>query len=273
MAVAFVNSASHYYSIADHASLTLPASDWFFGFMFQVFSNTGTSDQSFISNNDVSVNNDINVYLRGTASGTNPDQLRFGYQDGAGVGTIIVADANHKTPTNGIPKWGFFRRCAATGLMEVWLAQSGYVSRAVTASIGALSTIDGGAWNIGRRSTGANQLQAGNTMAHVMMGNFAISPEEMYQLANGGLEPSYWNRPLIFYLPFNSSEATVYDLSGNGNHATLTGNLRSVITPDARSFARPSLAILGAPAAPPASGVLLLPNAMDGIGMRKRGIS
>lgn len=213
MSLLGTGNTADYYSIADNAALTLPASDWCIGVWAYLTSNTGTTDQCLLSNNNIGVNNNFNLSMRGSSSGTNPNKWRYEVRDGSANSYIMV----DSVATGVENRWRLIVAQRRGANVELLTAPLGGLVRNNQTAITSLGAVNGGAWNIMRRTNASAAYQAGNRLGEIFIANYALDPMEIQRLALG-LSILKLNRPpLVLYIPGYTNTPVLRDLAGGFN--------------------------------------------------------
>lgn len=212
-----------YFSIADPAELTLQDGDWAVGVWTYVTDNPGEAMQYLLSNNDYSVNNSINLWLVEVGGGGNAGAWQLNIEDGDGTNPGVVTTSSNP---GGDSKWRLIvvQRDVSVNEIQIWFCESGGTpSKEASVADTNFGAVDGGDWNIGRRVDGSADRYYGGTAAEIFKMNDCLTQAEI-EVLGAGLPiltlAAQIGATLDLWLPMWVSEATLTDLSGNGNDAT-----------------------------------------------------
>lgn len=257
MSIVGRGSTSNYYSITNNSTLNFPNADWaFWCWVFLTnFSSTGEEDAVATHAAQTAGNAGMMWRLMENTGATAPGKARITYRDDAAVNGTRVS--TNDIPLNK-PVLLLFQRRGADTQLQLWFCTlNGEPSKedsVATGSFGAItSAID---WRVTcRNSSPTAPLKAGNEVWGVGKADVSFSYEQIRQLGTG-INPTWIGQPLKLYLPFDQgAQSIALDISGNANHASLTGNLDTgygdLIVP------RPKLWIIGATASSP---ITVAPN-------------
>lgn len=216
MAIHNNGSSANYYTITDHANLTLPNGDWSVGFWYKLVVNTGTSDRYWLATNNAGIANTFGLYLREAGAASDPSIWRFYFGDSA-ADTLTIKNT---TTISADGKWRLVVAQRAGANFELWVATYGgtAVREGTTGVLGAVES-NGSTWYITRRP-GGSALASGNLIAEIFKIDSALTGQQITALATG-LPITRLVTP-IMYLPLYQADATIPDLMGN-HPATRTG--------------------------------------------------
>lgn len=231
MAIVLQNSTNNYYQHG--TSPILPASDWVVGVLVRMVSNTGTSDQQCYGFGNVATTPSIGFYLRGSASGTNPDKWRAYGSDGTVTWTKTAATA---TPADGRLWWLIQMRDTANDSIDFWMVEgqrehnAAMINQGTTniSALGGVGSISPAVqWTAGCRRTGTstrtNPLQTGNMIFESFVGNFSLDEGLLHELSINGVDAlEARGMPLTAWHRYPGALDTIPDLVG-GNHASKVG--------------------------------------------------
>jgi hypothetical protein len=238
------------FTIADHASLTLPDADWCVGIWTRVTNNAGAFFQYLLSNNGYAVNNSLNMWLKEAGAGANFDEWGFLLVDGDGTATPPTYSAS-APGADSVWRLVVLQRVTASSRFELWFCEvRSAASLEATWTDAGFDAINGGTWYIGcRADTDANRFY-GSEACEFFKGDFSLSQAEITALGAGIPIWGLGKSPDV-YLVMGTTEATLADLFG-GNNATRVSAPTTVEHPP---VARPcGAAAVVAGAAAPAVG-------------------
>jgi hypothetical protein len=230
------NGTGMIYTMPDSPSFTLPAGDWTLGFMFSISENAGTNAQYLWSTGGYFAAYCINVLLWESAS-TNPDKFGVALDDGEASTDVEIISSSPITPMigNGYYLWTVEKN-TATGRINIYytpvngtrvLFHSHILASVLSDMIHPTAVMTIGGRNA--LATPANRYFGGR-MYTAFQTDGMITQAQTQDIARGrdlitqvGLSPKWWHR-------FTSTAATLTDLSGNGNTATLSGGTATLAT-------------------------------------------
>jgi len=232
MALVGGSSTSNYYTHGN--SPALPNADWCIGALVRVISNTGTGDSQPYGFEDVGPNPAAGMYLRGSASGTNPNKWR-GYCDDDST-IDINQTASAVSPIDGSIYWIVWQRDKTANRFQLYhVSVEPYgdpnVVRLVNFSNSTFTTATPSAvpWTAMARNASVGGVgttwKQSNLLFETFVGYFKFDSGLLADLALRGVEQTLFKRgyPLKAWHQYHAADATVVDRSGNGNHATLSG--------------------------------------------------
>ena len=232
MALVGGSSTSNYYTHGN--SPALPNADWCIGALVRVISNTGTGDSQPYGFEDVGPNPAAGMYLRGSASGTNPNKWR-GYCDDDST-IDINQTASAVSPIDGPIYWIVWQRDKTANRFQLYhVSVEPYgdpnVVRLVNFSNSTFTTATPSAvpWTVMARNAAVGGVgttwKQSNLLFETFVGYFKFDSGLLADLALRGVEQTLFKRgyPLKAWHQYHAADATVVDRSGNGNHATLSG--------------------------------------------------
>lgn len=227
------------YTIADDATLTLPAGNWCIGFWSRVTSLFSRARDSRL----------VPVSSLGGGS-YNGVEFRFnesaGALDGApgGLHALVFGDVfgasvssgGWNSPAlagDGVWRLIILQRNHADDIFELWVTSpTGHPVRYTSPTYGT-GPVDGVGYRIGRSSNPPLAYYYPGEVAELFQGNFLLTRQEITDLARGATITAL-GKTTTLYLPMVSAEATLIDASGNGNDAIRTGAPRTTPHPIVR---------------------------------------
>lgn len=221
MAISF-DEINDYYSVLDAAELALQDGDWCVGIWTNHSDNAGIYYHYLISNNALGANDSLNLYLGEAGNGSIPDQWAFRVVDGDG--TNLSATSASSPGADSTWRLIIVQRRTADNEIQLWFCEKGGVaSKEGSVADTSFDAVDGGAWNIGRRTDGDADRYFGGTVCEFFKGDFALSQAQIEALAAGLPILSLAAQAgltLDVYWPMWEADATLLDYSDNGNDGT-----------------------------------------------------
>lgn len=213
------DESDDYFVITDAAELTLQDGDWCVGIWTYVSDNAGNYYQYLFGNNAPGDNNNINLLLCEASEGTYNDKWNFIVKDGDGTTVNEVSSSSPGADS----KWRLIvvQRDTGSNEVQMWFCEAGQsASKEASGADTDLGAINGGDWNLGRRTDGDANRYYGSIACEFWKGDFALTQAEIEALAAGLPIKTFAKgagETLDVYLPMWISEATLLDYSGNGN--------------------------------------------------------
>lgn len=214
MAIQF-DESDDYFTITDHADLTISDGVWSVGIWTKVGDNTGSNFQYLLSNNEL-VNNSFNLYLVETSNGTNPDKWVVRVQDGDG--TTISVTSSSAPGADG--KWRLVVAQRASSQIQLWFCEAGQtVTSQGTAPDTGLNAINGIDWMIGRRQTTSTDRYYGGIASGFFKKNGTFTSEQITAMGAGVSSYAVGGTVPLVCLPMQESADPLPELFG-GHTAT-----------------------------------------------------
>lgn len=214
MAIQF-DELDDYYLITDAASLTLPDGDWCVGIRAYVSDNAGTGYQ-YLVNTGLFANNAFHIALQeddNDAGGDNGCWFMY-TEDGDGTTIELVAGT-----TGGDSKWRLIiaQRDANASEIQLWFCELGAIaSKEDSVADTDFAAVNGGDWNIGRRTDGDHYY--GSIACEFFVLNAALTQDEITALGTG-LRPHDLGYVSNVYLEMFTADATLRDMFGSNDAA------------------------------------------------------
>lgn len=229
------NEAGMIYTMPNSSSFITPGNtDWTIGFMVSLDENAGTVGQYLWSTGSFS-SNSLNIFLWETGS-ANSDKFGVSLDDGVGSQNVDIISINPITPTlnGGYYLWTIERDISTTRINIYYTPVNGVrvlLHSHLPAGVLGQITPATAVMTIGGRNalaTPANRYFGGKMhLAFQMDGK--LTQTQNQDIARGrdlmttlGLSPKWYHK-------FTTTAATLTDLSGNGNTATLSGGTAVVV--------------------------------------------
>ena len=213
-----------YYSIADAAELTLQDGDWCICIWTYVSDNAGSNAQYVYNTNALAAANFVYLCLNEVGA-ANAGCWECAARDGDGT-TVALVDTSAPGADSTWRLIVFQRNTgAAVGHeIELWSCEVGAAAvKENDDSDAGLGAVDGGDWNIGRRTDGNADRYYGGIAAEFSKGDFALTQAQIEALG-AGLPVKTLAKQLGYtldvYLPMWEADATLLDYSNNGNSGT-----------------------------------------------------
>jgi len=219
------NETDEYYTITDAADLTLPNADWTIGVYTKVNDNSGTAFQYLLSNGGFAAVNSFNLFMGESGQGANTGCWAFVFRDGDdGSGRNLDCDIVGTIPkhgADGLWRLVLIQRVTGSSEVQMWQYDEG---DSIAVDVGSvsdanLSTVNGGDWNIGRRTDGNADRYYGNLAGYVFKGDRSFTAAEITEL---GTNPFKHIADMDIFVPLWNAGANEQDLTGNGH--TITQN-------------------------------------------------
>lgn len=210
------DESAAYYTISDHADLTLPDSEWCYGVWLKVDDNSGSLYQYFLSNDTAAATNSINCYLNETSDQVTMTLDSNTAQDSLTTTTTYGADGLLRL-------WVFQRNASDEWQIITCVAGAAAVDEGTLAVKVGMTTINSANdLNILRRQDANVDRYYGETLGHLFKGNFSLSVDEVTAIASG-VPPWILGKTLQMYVPFRQNDSTCRDIIGS-HHATKNGS-------------------------------------------------
>jgi hypothetical protein len=231
MAVDFGNNNnSAYYSVADSSGLTFPNGQWWFAFWARIDDNTGSAFQYLISNGGFLATSSFNIFLGEASASVYDGQWSLAARDGSGNYIPGQTDVEQMVSTgssyaDGVDRLYVFQRTSSR--FEFWSCTKNGTATLEDYSddLNSVGAIDGGAWNIGRRTDGNSDryfeehageiaFTSGASLSQAQIEAMAVGTQTVLQL--GHSPEAYW--------PLTDSDDTT-DAAGNSHTLTENGTV------------------------------------------------
>lgn len=267
MALKFDESTG-YYAIPDDAALSLPAGDWCIGGWVNVTDNTGDFFQYLFSNGGFLATSSLNFYIGEDTSGLAGDRGRWllalksddgtTIQLGAGT-TIFGADSTWRIV--------LVQYNSTAGAWELWTCAKDGTAELLESNVSAAKTVNGGAWNIGRRVDGNADRYFGEHACEFWVGNnFSLTQAEIEDLATGKRITDIGKSPALYY-PAETADATLTDSGTSGLTATKNGTVTTSVLTHPVTAASGTVTITATPQAQAATASASLAVVTSSIGI------
>lgn len=230
------NETDSYYVISDSADLTFQDGDCNAGILVRVDDNAGTAYQYVLSNNAYAVNNSFNLFLAESSEASNPDHWQCNVEDGDGTNPGSLTSLSAPGPSS---KWILiiYQRDTSADAgeeLQLWFCEEKQdPTLEAVASDASFGSINGGDWNIGRRRGGTSTRYYGGHAAWFFKGDFAWTEDEIRAMG-AGVTPYTMaksaGKSLDVCIKMDGADATLLDITGNGNDATRNGSPVTAIT-------------------------------------------
>jgi len=224
------DEATDYYAITDNADLTFNEADWSVFVIFKQDDNTGSLFQYIVSDGAFQGNGTINIYIDEEDSTVNTADawnVQPNDDDGTGKGTVGTSTIG------GDGNWYILlseRNGSAIRHFTLRLDTTGTATQEATTDTTDFAAMDGGDWNIGRRTDGNADRYFGGDAFMWAKGNALITSDHMREAA---MNSQYWLGEMDICHYFIDGNSNVNDMCG-GHTATVNG------TPADNAFAPPT---------------------------------
>jgi hypothetical protein len=252
MAIRF-DKVSTYYTITDHADLTLVSTTpgWTFGIKARITRNEGSGFPYLVSSNTASGSHRV-LLLIGENGAINPGKWRAIIRD-----AVVTSDLVSDETTGGDGIWYsiFVQLDWAVGAQRLFVCPEGGVARQVAAVFQAFGDINAIDWNIGRRDDGTATSYFPGELCEFFIANGVLMTQDQMTAVGNGMTVLDLKIPLTTYHPMETPDTVLRDRV-NIHHATLTAGA-TVFAEHPQSLIRPALwtpELSPAPAAAPAAG-------------------
>lgn len=231
------NGVDTRYTFADTASFDMPDSDWTLGVLCSVTDNSGTTAKYLFSNGNYQASMSFNLLFWGASASSN-NQVTASMKGSGNTNIDLFTSKFPSFLSDGVWRLWTVERVKATETVNIYytpvngtrvLAASGS-----SASLGIIQPPGGasGVPTIGTRAVSPSGRWYFGDMHLEFQVNSLLTQSQTESIAKGvdlktglGLNPSW-------YIKTTDTTATITDLSGNGNTATLAGTAVKVDGPD-----------------------------------------
>ena len=210
-----------YLLITDHADLTLPDGDWCVGIWTYVTDNAGTAWQYLISSNLVPNNNNFQLFLQETNAEGNGDDDHWCSYVRDGDGTLATLVSTLAPGADSTWRLIIIQRDTSVSEIQMWFCVKGAApSKEDSVADAGFAAMNGGDWNIGRRSDGSASRFYGSIACEFFKGNFCLSQTEI-EVLGAGRHIREFGYELDVDLPIWGLHSPETDLSGKNHTAAI----------------------------------------------------